>query len=236
MTLVIAHRGDPYRARENTLASFRSALAAGADVVELDVRLTRDRVPVALHDTTLKRLWGHDLEVAGLTATEVRELTGGGVPTLREALEVTFPARTLIDLPGPSAADARAVVAEVAAEGAGGRVYYCGDPGALRAVRRADPEAEISLTWKRAAPVRDSLLREVRPAWLNYRWSLLDERTVERARERGYQVCAWTADTARAMRRLLDLGVDAVHTNRPGVLRAEVARARQRRGKRNGDR
>ncbi|SFD01421.1 glycerophosphodiester phosphodiesterase [Streptomyces aidingensis] len=228
MTLVIAHRGDPYRARENTLPSIRSALAAGADVVELDVRLTRDGVPVVLHDPTLKRLWGHDLAVARLTAEEVRELTGGGVPTLREALETTFPARTLIDLPEPSAQDARAVVAEVAAEGSARRVYWCGDPAAVRGVRRADPEAEISLTWKRAAPVRESLLRDVRPAWLNHRWSLLDERTVRRAREGGYQVCAWTADTTRAMRRLLELGVDAVHTNRPAVLRTEITRARER--------
>lgn len=55
---VVAHRGDPYVHRENTLPSVRSALHKGADVVEVDVRLTRDGVPVLLHDATLERLWG----------------------------------------------------------------------------------------------------------------------------------------------------------------------------------
>ena len=46
----VAHRGDPYRVRENTIDSLRSALQRGADAVEIDVRLTRDGVPVLLHD------------------------------------------------------------------------------------------------------------------------------------------------------------------------------------------
>lgn len=219
----IAHRGDPYRARENTLASFRSAVAAGADAVEIDVRLTRDEVPVVVHDATLKRLWGTDLPVAGLTAAEVRALTGGGVPTLREALAATFPARTLIDLPEPSATTARAVVAEVAADGSSGRVYYCGDPGALRAVRAADQTAEIALTWKRTAPVRASLLRDVGPDWINCRWGLIGPEAVARARAAGCRIGAWTVDSRPVMRRLIRLGVDAITTNRIGALRRELA-------------
>ena len=63
----VAHRGDPYRVRENTLPSLRSALDRGADAVEIDVRLTRDGVPVLLHDETLERLWGHDRPLDRLT-------------------------------------------------------------------------------------------------------------------------------------------------------------------------
>ena len=75
----VAHRGDPYRVRENTLLSLRSALALGADVVEIDVRLTRDGVPVLLHDATLRRLWELDRPLLSLSAAEVRGLTAGGV-------------------------------------------------------------------------------------------------------------------------------------------------------------
>ena len=85
----VAHRGDPYRVRENTLASLRSALERGADAVEIDVRLTRDGVPVLLHDSTLKRLWDHDRPLAALSSDEVRGSPAGGVPTLAEALEAT---------------------------------------------------------------------------------------------------------------------------------------------------
>ncbi|GAA2103950.1 glycerophosphodiester phosphodiesterase [Streptomyces albiaxialis] len=206
----VAHRGAPYRARENTLASFRAAVAAGADAVELDVRLTRDRVPVVLHDRTLNRLWGHDVAVADVTAERLATLTGD-VPSLAEALEATGPVRTMIDLPDPTAA--APTVAAVREAGAGDRVYYCGDPGALRLVRAADPGAELALTWNRAAPVRPTLLDALRPRWLNYGFGLLTPPLVERAHADGYLVSAWTADSARTMRRLAALGADSITTN-----------------------
>jgi len=55
--LAIGHRGAPKLAVENTLASIDAAIAAGARWVEVDVKLTRDRVPVLLHDRTLHRIW-----------------------------------------------------------------------------------------------------------------------------------------------------------------------------------
>ena len=54
---VVAHRGYRGLYPENTFAAFEGAIAAGADMVELDVCLTRDRVPVVIHDTTLYRTW-----------------------------------------------------------------------------------------------------------------------------------------------------------------------------------
>ncbi|MFR9726525.1 glycerophosphodiester phosphodiesterase [Streptomyces sp. MS19] len=220
----VAHRGDPYHARENTLASFRSAVAAGADAVELDVRRSADGVPVVVHDATLERLWGHRRAVAELTAAEIRELTGGGVPVLDDALAVTSSVRTLIDLPERSAGTALAALAAVRRAGAAGRVYYSGDPVALRAVRTADPDAEISLTWHRTARPRGTLLDELRPRWLNYPFGLVTARTVAEDHGRGLLVAAWTVDSPRVMRRLVALGADSVTTNRIGALRAVLAR------------
>lgn len=76
----VAHRGDPYLAREHAaLDPLRPR--TGADAVEIDVRVTRDGVPVLLHDATLERLWGHDRRLEGIDHAELKELTGGGVPT-----------------------------------------------------------------------------------------------------------------------------------------------------------
>ncbi|MDI3388366.1 glycerophosphodiester phosphodiesterase [Streptomyces sp. B-S-A8] len=223
----VAHRGDPYRARENTLPSLRSAFAAGADAVETDVRLTRDGVPVLLHDETLSRLWGHDRPLAQLSAAEVRGLTGGGVPTLAEALAATPGRRLLLDLPGASAQAARTVVGTVHDCGAAERVSYCAGPRTMARVREADPAAELALTWTTLAPVRPAVIEELRPRWLNYRFGLLSRDLVARIHRDGLLVSAWTPDTRRTMRRLLDLGVDAITTNRVDVLltlRTQAAR------------
>ncbi|WP_399429257.1 glycerophosphodiester phosphodiesterase [Streptomyces sp. WAC 06783] len=220
---VIGHRGAPYEARENTLASLRAALEAGADAVEIDVRLTADRVPVLLHDATLERLWGHDRPLSSLTYGLVAELTAGGVPTLRDALALTakYPsARALIDLPDPAAA--AAAVTEVRESDAEARAYYCGGGLSMLAVRAADPAAELALSWCRTAPPRPELLARVRPRWLNYHFGLVTRDLVERAHADGYLFAAWTIDTPRATHRLKRAGVDAVTTNRVAAIRAAL--------------
>ncbi|KMO98169.1 glycerophosphodiester phosphodiesterase [Streptomyces roseus] len=222
----VGHRGDPYRVRENTLPSIRSAFARGADAVEIDVRLTRDGQPVLLHDETLKRLWGHDVRLDAVTAAQLVELTRGGIPTLREALMAAGAGRVMIDLPGATAEAVRTVVGQVRECGARDRTYYCAGPDTMLAVRAADPGAEIALTWTTLAPPRRVLIDAVAPSWLNYRFGLVDRELTDALHREGLLVSAWTADTAWAMRGLIAAGVDAVTTNRLDALarvRAELA-------------
>ncbi|MGW0934798.1 glycerophosphodiester phosphodiesterase [Streptomyces sp. NPDC002666] len=214
----VAHRGDPYRVRENTLLSIRSALERGADAVEVDVRVTRDGVPVLLHDATLERLWGHDVRLDRLTHQELAELTEGAVPTLREALLVAGAHRLMVDLPGSTADSVRRTVGVVRECGAGERTYYCAGPEAMLRVRAADPSAEIAMTWTTLAPPRAALLDAVRPRWLNYRFGLVSRELTDRNHRDGLLVSAWTADTGRTMRRLIRQGVDSITTNRIDVL------------------
>ncbi|CAM5688368.1 Glycerophosphodiester phosphodiesterase OS=Streptomyces alboniger OX=132473 GN=CP975_26135 PE=4 SV=1 [Streptomyces alboniger] len=214
----VAHRGDPYRVRENTVPSLRSAFLRGADAVEIDVRLSGDGVPVLLHDATLKRLWGYERPLSVLSAAELDGLTEGGVPTLAAALAATDGHRLMIDLPGATAEAVRTVVGTVAECGAAERVYYCAGGRTMLAVRDADPAAEIALTWTTLAPPRRVLLDAVRPRWLNYRFPLVDRELAFEVHRQGCLVSAWTPDTRRSMRRLIDAGVDAITTNRIDVL------------------
>ncbi|WP_326657584.1 glycerophosphodiester phosphodiesterase [Streptomyces sp. NBC_00385] len=214
----VAHRGDPYRVRENTLLSIRSAIERGADAVEIDVRVTRDGVPVLLHDATLERLWGHDVRLDRLTHQELTERTEGAVPTLREALLVAGAHRLMLDLPGSTADSVRGTVGVVRECGAGERAYYCAGPEAMLRVRAADPSAEIAMTWTTLAPPRAALLDAVRPRWLNYRFGLVSRELTDRNHRDGLLVSAWTADTGRTMRRLIRQGVDSITTNRIDVL------------------
>ncbi|MEU0135498.1 glycerophosphodiester phosphodiesterase [Streptomyces sp. NPDC006296] len=219
----VAHRGDPYRARENTLPSIRSAVDRGADAVEIDVRVTRDGTPVLLHDATLERLWGHEVRLDRLDERELAERTGGGVPTLHRALSAAGDRRVMIDLPGATDASVREIVGVVRECGAQDRVYYCADTHAMLKVRAADPSAEIALTWTTLAPPRAVLLAAVRPRWLNYRFGLLSRELADRVHADGLLVSAWTVDTRRTMRRLLAYGVDSLTSNRIDALRRQLA-------------
>jgi glycerophosphoryl diester phosphodiesterase len=87
--LVIAHRGGPDRAPENTLAAFRTAIALGADGVELDCQRSRDGALVVIHDETVDRTTNGRGLVGNLTLAELRALDAGqgeAVPTFEEVL------------------------------------------------------------------------------------------------------------------------------------------------------
>src|ERR1041384_8179475 len=83
--LIIGHRGASVVALENTLPAFEAAIAAGADGIEFDVRLSADGVPVVIHDDNLYRTHGLRRRVADLSGRELDEL---GVPSLRELFEL----------------------------------------------------------------------------------------------------------------------------------------------------
>jgi myo-inositol-1(or 4)-monophosphatase len=103
-----AHRGDVERHRENTIAAVRSAVDAGADFIEVDVRVTRDGSVVLLHDATLERLWGLDRPVAEVDWAEVAALGSGDnrIPLLTDVLTVLSGTTLLIDVATPEVAAA----------------------------------------------------------------------------------------------------------------------------------
>ena len=88
--LILGHRGSSAIAPENTLASFSQALRDGADGIEFDVRLSRDGVPVVVHDATLKRTGRVDRLVSELSAAELQEIDVGSWFGERRQITKTF--------------------------------------------------------------------------------------------------------------------------------------------------
>ena len=87
--LIIAHRGGPDRAPENTLAAFRTAIAIGADGVELDCQRSKDGALVVIHDETVDRTTSGKGQVGDLTLAQLRALDAGQgevLPTFEEVL------------------------------------------------------------------------------------------------------------------------------------------------------
>lgn len=89
--MVIAHRGGPAYAPENTLKSFRNAIEQGADALEFDVQMTKDGALVVIHDETVDRTTDGSGTVAEMTLDEIRALDAGGgeaVPAFDEVVEL----------------------------------------------------------------------------------------------------------------------------------------------------
>ena len=215
--LAIAHRGDPVGQRENTLEAFRAAVAAGADMIELDVRRTADGVPVVVHDATLDRIWGVARAVGALTADEVRAY---GIPDLAEALgDIPATVQVMVDYEEREVAEPALEV--VLAAGALDRCLFSGDCfDGHRAIKAWAGEARIAVTWTHDEPCPDALLDELAAEYWNPNGNVAarNRDQIERMHARGTKVSVWTIDRREDMQLVLDLGVDAVITNRVGEL------------------
>ena len=223
MTIAIAHRGHHLEHLENTLEAFASAAALGADMVELDCRLTADGHVVVLHDRALARLWGVAKRVTSGGWDEVSRIERNGlrIPELAEVLRaIELP--VMVDVPSMEVLETSFAV--VVAAGAVDRCIFAGHTGAMARLRQMSPSARIALSWDRPELPGPELLAGTKPEWFNPRWRLAPPSVVDHLHEAGIGVSVWTVDRRRYMKRVLRAGVDAVITNRTERLVPLLAR------------
>lgn len=234
---VFGHRGAPEMAPELTLAGFAAALEVGADGVELDVRLCRTGEVVVIHDATLGRTTdGHGF-VRKKSLSELKQYDAGSyyhprfagerIPTLAEVLEL-IDQRGLInvEIKGrgyPKDDIERKVLDVIYRYGVEDRTIISSfNPIILRRVARLDPEMPTGYLIDRNFSVGRSeqmLARLSGAQALHLHSALLRPSLVQRVREKGFHVVVWDVDTSEEMHRAIELGVDAVITDRPSLMK-----------------
>ena len=111
---IYAHRGASVECPENTIPAFQRALQHGAYGIELGVHLSKDEIPVVIHDATVDRTTTGTGAVSEMTLAELRSLdagAGSSIPTLAHVLECVA-SRCYLDIEVKAAAAADAVVRE----------------------------------------------------------------------------------------------------------------------------
>jgi myo-inositol-1(or 4)-monophosphatase/deoxyribonuclease-2 len=229
MTAACAHRGDSGVHRENTLPALRSAIAAGAEFVEVDVRVTADGRVVLLHDDTLQRLWGESAEVSALPWRVVAGLGAAdeSIPLLSEALDLFEGSAStlLIDMETaePAAAAHRVVAAHRVGNARAPKVAWCGHLDGMRQIRVLDPQARIWMPWSLPRAPNAAELAGLAPEYVNADFTQMTRAVVDGVHALGPRVSVWTVDDEQTMRWAIDIGVDSVTTNRLGLLQRTIA-------------
>jgi glycerophosphoryl diester phosphodiesterase len=223
---VIAHRGASAVRRENTVAAFEEARRLGADMVELDVRRTRDGALVIHHDAALPD--------AGPIVELDRNALPSWVPTLEQAVDACAGMVVNIEVKSsPNDPDfdedrgvARTVAARVAEHGWRDRVLVSSfDLVSVDRVLASDetiPTALLTLpgidTAEAAAVARDRGHRALHPHDFAVTPDLVDH-----VHGLGMAVNVWTVDDPDRMLALVEMGVDGICTNLPDVLMRVLA-------------
>ena len=223
---VVAHRGGALLGPpENTLPAIEKAIEVGADLIEIDIRQTRDGHLVLMHDQTVNRTTNGRGRVSDLTLDQILSLKikhdGEGivrVPTLRDALQ-TMKGRIDPDLD-----------------------YKEGDiEGLIKVVRDLDmiPDCTMHGSWARCETISDlesgmrirptvdfplqvpELARSLRPALINMDWHAVTEEAIRLAHTHGcgaFVNCLERADTTLYMELAVAAGADYIQSDRPDLV------------------
>lgn len=254
---ILGHRGAGGVAPENTLASFERALADGADILESDVHVTRDGVPVLIHDPDLDRTTDGSGPVRDRTLAELRHLDaacrfeddgtplrgrGITVPSLEEAFDAFPQARFNLEIKALSGGVVDRVVELVQARKREDTTLLVAGEDEIQAELRrvlarrgARPALGASLADILAVirSARDGAAPDTDSMALQIPKDFGEDPLVTRellghAHAHGMAVHVWTINDEDEMAELLDLGVDGLVTDFPGRLRALLERRGER--------
>jgi glycerophosphoryl diester phosphodiesterase len=218
----VGHRGAGAHEPQNTIRSFERAIAMSVDMVEIDLRQSRDGILVLAHDEEI-RGDGRELVVAEHDYATLRSLDlghGERIPTLEEAFGVVRGrCGLMIDLKGEGF-EAELVAAIHASGLPYDQILVPGGTSHSRAViRRLDSRVPISLSlgpeWDDR--ITEGYIAQIDTDAVTWQHRLITPERVARLRERGLTVYTWTVDDLDTMRRVIAAGGDGVITNRPDL-------------------
>jgi len=243
----VAHRGASYEAPENTLAAFNLAWQQDADAIEGDFFLSKDNAIVCIHDKTTKRLANADLVVAESTLEELKELDVGSwknakwqgekIPTIEEVF-ATVPEgkKIFIEIKcGPEIVPALKKNLLRSKLNPEQTIVISFNKEVIRQVRMTIPEIkafwltgfrkdENSGQWTPSLSYIHEVLSDIKATGLDCsaRDEVITPSFVESIKDVGMELHVWTVDDPERAKRLRDLGVYSITTNRPGWLREQL--------------
>jgi glycerophosphoryl diester phosphodiesterase len=220
--LVIAHRGDSSNALENSLESVRRALSLPADMIELDVRKSRDNGLYVMHDLLTGRTAGNDINIeraASDAIGRIRLNNGEPVPTLTGIIKAV--------------AGSVGLNLEIKSNGAGllTAEYFASSDYDGYVLISSFKEDEVLAVRRALSSMPTSLIFDVFTARdvpsykergyqiVSLRKRTVSEKLVDICHEHGVDVYVWTVDDVDEMRKFISWGVDGIYSNKPGVLK-----------------
>ncbi|WP_051295827.1 glycerophosphodiester phosphodiesterase [Eisenibacter elegans] len=238
---IIAHRGASGTAPENTLAAIEKAIEAEADIIEIDVMLSRDKQVIVIHDYSVDRTTNGQGLVADLTLAQIRQLDAGSwfndefkgerIPTLEEVLRyINGKAKLLIELKeynnGLEEQVAELVRASQAEDWCLFQSFHSEAIRRLQEIAPKVPTYQLVVGPLTIFPLHFNKglklgyltrYRPVQGVHPNYRF--INAKLIKSLNQQAQKVYAWTVNNPKDMESLADMGIDGIITNYPALAR-----------------
>lgn len=231
----VAHRGESSRAPENTLAAFKLAWELNADGAELDIHLSKDHRIMVIHDGNTKRTTGKDFEIKDTDSKQIRKLDAGSfndstfrnekIPFLEEVIKTIPQGKKLfVEIKCPS--DVLQWLKKlVQKSGKKDQLVFIGfDWQTMVDTKHVFPQNKcywLCSTKKELLDRMDKTAVEGIDG-LDLYSPVIDEDLMSKARQLKLEVLAWTVDDPQEAKRLINLGVKGITTNRTAWIQSQL--------------
>lgn len=224
---ITAHRGDSKHAPENTLAAIKLAVENEADIVEIDVRQTKDGELILMHDENLKRTTGVNKKVGELTLSEIKEIdigsyfseayAGERIPTLDEVLTYAVEEDIFLNIEIKTASTdgdiVKAVIDKIEEyDFVDSCVVASSNYNIVKRIENINSDIETVLIMYMVLGSIDAL-DEV--DIYSIRHNFVTAGLVKKAHKKNIKVYAWTVNSEKNIREMLLMGVDSIITDNP---------------------
>ena len=234
LPLVTSHAGCKGHAPENTLPGIESALALGADAIEIDVQCTADGVPVLMHDERVDRTTDGSGSIREMPLDVVRALDAGAhqfaaqfrsalVPMLAEVIELTK-GKALLQIEVKQPGIEEHIVGVVrAADAVSACEVHSFYPPIVRAARALEPRMAAALLTEGSRVVDWSdfwgFALSLNAQGVSVHYSHVAGERVREAQRRSLTFMTWTVDEVADIERMIEAGVDSICSNYPDRVR-----------------
>ena len=223
--LIIAHRGDSSRALENSTEAVRLALSLPVDMIEIDIRKSRDNVLYVMHDKDTGRTSDRNINVEQSTSDEialVRLKNGEPIPSLDDVLRLVA-GRVGLNI-------------EIKSDGAGAvlsrHLFHYRYSGYILVSSFSESEVRSARGVMLDLPISvifDTFSAHDLPVYADKGYSVIslkkntvNEELIAACHERKIKVYVWTVDEEDEIKKFITWGVDGIYSNRPAVLKRLV--------------
>lgn len=237
--IVIAHRGAMGHAPENTLASFKLAIEIGADAIELDLRQTKDGVPVVLHDAKVNRTTNGKGNIKDFDFEDVKKIDAGSwfdykfsnekIPALQDVINLLSDSILIIielkegnDIYPGIEEKTISIIRENKIESQ--TILKSFDQKVLERLRSLAPEIPLCYVYAVRIPwlgmiidrgVTFGNIYNTEAEYLQPHRFFLSESFVKEAQSKGYKIISWGVNSDEAIIKSLSYNVDGIETDYP---------------------
>lgn len=236
--LIIAHRGASAHAPENTISAFRKAIQLGCDMIELDLRQSRDGHLVVIHDDTLFRTSGVKGRVTARTLSELKSLDVGSwfspdfagerIPTLEEVI-ACVKGKTLLNIEVKGGGSSSRRIEETllailrTSDFLADVMVSSFNVSLLSRLRRRTPKLRIGVLYNRKNLTRGIRIgRDLGAIALNLPGRRISGDLIKKVKNGGLAIYVYTLNSREEMVRAVQWGVDGIFTDDPALLRNVV--------------